>query len=302
MTNILDPVLAQIGKLWARVDVMPAVRWGTVTDTTPLAVQLDGDAAPLPFPPASAIFPLREGARVLCVEQNRRVTVISADVALRGTTAQRDATFGVPSTDPERVSLANRKITWFNTDLGWEEGYYAPSGLSGLTAKGLVAGVSASWYPTGLDGPEMTMEPTAAAAASSGNNLTGWTGNVWRRGGAAAFDINGTYQGICKIPGYYDLRFWTTQQNGSGTANYFLRHVNAAGNAVPRFQDGLAYTLVSTMLTYVHGDLPHELMLAGDRFDTVCQSGALSVHVTAQAAAVRGQMGARYRGPALVTD
>ena len=56
-----------------------------------------------------------------------------------GTTAQRDAYYGVPATDPQKVGLSNQRVTWFNTDLGWEESYYAPTGMSGLTVTGLVS-------------------------------------------------------------------------------------------------------------------------------------------------------------------
>lgn len=67
----------------------------------------------------------------------------------RGPTSERDIYFGVPGTDADRVDLANRRPTWFNTDLGWEEGYFATSGLTGLTAPGTLAGFAAGWYPLG---------------------------------------------------------------------------------------------------------------------------------------------------------
>ena len=64
-----------------------------------------------------------------------------------GTTAERDSYYGIPADDAARVALANQKVLWFNTDLGWEESYYAPTGLVGLTATGLIAGTAAGWYP-----------------------------------------------------------------------------------------------------------------------------------------------------------
>lgn len=77
--TLLDPILDQLVKLWARTDRMPVVRWGTVTGVSPLRVMLDGDAAALPFAPACPVRNLTVGQRVVCVEQHRRVIVIQAN-------------------------------------------------------------------------------------------------------------------------------------------------------------------------------------------------------------------------------
>lgn len=78
MVDLLAPVLNQIHKLWARVDRMPVVRWATVVQVSPLRVMLDGDLEVLPFTPATTVHGLPVGARVVCVEQHRRVIVVSA--------------------------------------------------------------------------------------------------------------------------------------------------------------------------------------------------------------------------------
>lgn len=78
MVDLLAPVLNQIHKLWARVDRMPVVRWATVVQVSPLRVMLDGDLDVLPFTPATTVHGLPVGARVVCVEQHRRVIVVSA--------------------------------------------------------------------------------------------------------------------------------------------------------------------------------------------------------------------------------
>lgn len=78
MSDPLKPILDQIAKLWGKVDLIPVIRWGSVTQTTPLRVRLDGDADPLPFTPSSLISGLTVGARVVCVEQHRRVIVVTA--------------------------------------------------------------------------------------------------------------------------------------------------------------------------------------------------------------------------------
>jgi hypothetical protein len=74
--DILRPVLDQIGKLWGRLDMMPVVRWGTVTQASPLRVILDGDMEALPFSPQNTVPGLVVGNRVVCVEQHRRVLVV----------------------------------------------------------------------------------------------------------------------------------------------------------------------------------------------------------------------------------
>lgn len=60
-----------------------------------------------------------------------------------GTTAQRDARF--PAADP--VSLANAVPVWFNTEKGYAETYYVPTGTVGLQVRGLLTGYPAGWYP-----------------------------------------------------------------------------------------------------------------------------------------------------------
>lgn len=65
----------------------------------------------------------------------------------QGPSALRDAIFGVPTNATEQASLANRVVTWFNTDKGWHEVYYTVAGTAGLTAKGLASGFPAGWYP-----------------------------------------------------------------------------------------------------------------------------------------------------------
>lgn len=71
----LDPIMRLVEKALTRP--IPVHRWGTVTAVGPLRVRLDGDADPLPFTPQNAAGALTVGARVWCVEQHRRVTVLT---------------------------------------------------------------------------------------------------------------------------------------------------------------------------------------------------------------------------------
>lgn len=64
-----------------------------------------------------------------------------------GTTAQRDAKFGIPSNDSTKSALANQSISWYNIDKQWFETYKATNGTAGLTVPG-VTGAS-GWYSIG---------------------------------------------------------------------------------------------------------------------------------------------------------
>lgn len=76
-----DPILDEIAKLWARGVLTPVIRWGTVTSGSPLRVILDGSTEPLPFAPQTTVRDLSVGDRVVCVEQHRRVIVLSVPSA-----------------------------------------------------------------------------------------------------------------------------------------------------------------------------------------------------------------------------
>lgn len=83
LKDLLRPIKDQIHKLWSRVDGTPIIRWGTVTQVTPLLVQLDGDfdlntGDPITTPgqlPASVSVTV--GQRVVCAERDRRVIVLA---------------------------------------------------------------------------------------------------------------------------------------------------------------------------------------------------------------------------------
>jgi hypothetical protein len=95
----------------------------------------------------SSFEKLFEDTRTRLTLVERRIAVRGGGGAtMRGTTAQRDTAYGVPSTDAERVALANMRVTWFNTDRGWVESFYMTAD-SGLTATALLAGYPPGWYP-----------------------------------------------------------------------------------------------------------------------------------------------------------
>lgn len=80
MTDLLKPILDLIDKLWAHVMKLPTTKWGTVTQSSPLLVHLDGDidgdGDPVTVAPQTLVKSIPVGSRVFCVEQDHRVTVI----------------------------------------------------------------------------------------------------------------------------------------------------------------------------------------------------------------------------------
>jgi hypothetical protein len=266
-------------------------KWATVATSNPLSIKLDGDSAPLALIPDSLVDPLTlvPGDRVR-VELSLRKAVIHgvSKGGYRGTTAERNARFGVP-------------IRWFNTDLGWEESYYADTTTPGLTVLGLVSGTASGWYPTGF-GPEITMNPTATASGTTGNYLGGWNGIIRRKGGAACF----TYDSLgpkMLIPGYYDLAAYTVQSAGTGLADYHVRLLNSAGTVV-EWQSNLSGVPLSTSyFTQIGGNYPSTPVGAGQRLVWLVSNGSLTLHNTSSVGgAGRGQLTARYVRPLLVSD
>lgn len=223
--------------------------------------------------------------------------LILAEELNAGTPAERDARYGVPATTAERVALANKQVVWFNTVKGWDESFYVATGSAGLTARGLIAGTADGWYPVG-EGPWCVMEPTAAKATASDQYIGGWNGSIRRNGGAEWFNPTATVLQVQKA-GMYSFGFWSIQQNGSGTANYILRVLNAAGTAVDQSIDGGAVTLSSTLATRCGLSAEVYPLKAGQQIAPLTHSGALTVHFLAT---IRGQLYAKYRGPALVSD
>jgi hypothetical protein len=216
----------------------------------------------------------------------------------RGTETQRDALYGSPSTAPDQAILANARISWFNTETGWQEMYYATTGTAGLTVRGLVAGVPSGWYPIGL-GPYQRLRPMADFSINPGDPVRGWSGRRYSDGRVDWFgynDANGRV--LIQKGGNYDLRVWTTQQVGSGVANYHLRVLS--GGFVEDHVDGLAFPLVSNLWTKAGCDASMQI-LPGREVDFFCHAGALIIH-NGGSDTTKGEFLVRYTGPALVTD
>ncbi|QYC55010.1 minor tail protein [Arthrobacter phage CastorTray] len=217
----------------------------------------------------------------------------------RGTTADRNLMFGTPATDPARVALANRQIIWFNTELGWEESYYATEGKTGLVVTGLQQPHASGWYPTG-QGPMVLLEPSTFSAQTTNSWVKGWGTPVRRRGGTNWFVSTDGRVVEFRQAGRYDIKAWTVQQTGSGTAFYSLRLVENNGTTVVRTVDGNSFPLNASLYTRVHSELDDTIAAVGQKVGLYLDSGTLDLHVSG--IAPRGQFIVRYIGPPLVSD
>ncbi|QHB37170.1 hypothetical protein QDA03_gp71 [Microbacterium phage Terij] len=237
----------------------------------------------------------------------RRVGLLERRVAVRsprpvptsGTVAERNARFGVPATDAERVALANQKPVWFNTEDGWEESYYAPQGLAGLTARALVAGTPAGWYPTG-EGPYSRLLATAPQGMVANSYINSWapwgTSGSTRRGGAAWFTYNAALGAVtCVKAGNYDITAMDSQQAGSGTT---VTHVLRSGNAIAT----VANVLNSTYATAALKEAPMVAVAAGQALACYSSVGSYQTNVITGNPETRGVFHIRYKGPLLVSE
>lgn len=216
-----------------------------------------------------------------------------------GTSATRDAVYGVPATDPARVALANQLPMWWNTESGWLESYYTRGGLAGLTVPGLIGGASTGWYPVGL-GPRITLYPNTSFAAGQGVALKNWNGTTVRRGGAS----------------------WLTYDNATGVVSvlkagrYRLSLRTAAGTGSVLYDLWLS---VSGLTDFRRGDQQNtNFWRTAETSGTVSMPGGNSVVATLSGVSPagstvtfhaggdnnggRGELTVEYLGPALITE
>jgi hypothetical protein len=150
-----------------------------------------------------------------------------------GTTAERDAFFGPTGTVAERVALANRRVTWFNTDWMWEESYYIAAGAPGITVPVLIAGSATGWYPT-VGGPRAELVAGTTQPLSTGIFYQNWaafgTGESRRHGGTAWWGIT-TGSLVPKVAGIYRPFAMLLCQTGAGSGSLsLLKNASAAAN------------------------------------------------------------------------
>ncbi len=219
-----------------------------------------------------------------------------------GTTAHRDLLYGVPSTAAQRAALANAQVRHFNTDLGWEESYYAPTGTVGLTVLGLVASAAAGWYPTGL-GPAIQLVPSATQSCAPGAMFTNWaapgSGAAWRKGGAGFF----TYAAgviTCVIACRINFQAGLAVQVGSGdTVPYVVRNNTTASPNVLAFAIQSLHVTYGRLVMLTGQNVP---MAAGDTMRWTNQAGTATFGTGADSAnRAAGEFSVQYVGPPLAS-
>jgi hypothetical protein len=194
----------------------------------------------------------------------------------RGTTAQRDAKYGVPGTAAARVALANQQVTWFNMDLGWKERYYEVTASAGLTAVGLVTGATPGWYPIHR-GPYIELNaPTADQSIFFNTMITGWSLNA-RKGGASWFTLSGTDRVNVLKHGRYDIRVYTTIYAAlNGVAPDFSLQLLDTDNAtVVRGVGGGAFKTDPNFNIRPHQELLDQIILPNQKIGWKLQKGTM---------------------------
>lgn len=237
----------------------------------------------------------------------RRVKLLERRIAVRGgrstptrgSTALRDSTYGVPATAAEQAALANAKVLWWNADTQWEESYYAPQGTVGLTARALVAGTPAGWYPTG-EGPVSRLYAAAAQTMSAGTYVTSWAlwgvGESTRRGGSDWFTYAASTGTVtCVKAGNYEVSAMTTQQVGSGTT---VTHILRSAQNIVANPNNLNAAQVTTAALYQ----PEVSTMGGQSFSVFSSVGSYQLNITPGQTEARGFFHVRYKGPRLVSD
>lgn len=216
-----------------------------------------------------------------------------------GTVTERDALFGNPTTDAARVELANQGIFWFNTESGWMESYYATTGLTGLTARGLVPGAASGWYPVG-EGPVIYLVASAPQAVVGANQtITTWsapgTGLSSRVGGAAWFTLSGGYITTEKA-GRYQVRHKTRVQSGAGQAWCYLLS-STLGNL------GIANIVLNSAFQNTHLEAGPITHAAGATLRVTSDSGSYTLQEGGNGTdPMAGEFVVAYVGPPLVSD
>lgn len=89
----------------------------------------------------------RNGTNAATALQTANAAIAALSGQGMGSTGSRDELFGAPPTTAAQVALANKKVIWFNTDTMVQESYFATTGMTGLTTRGLISSVPPGWHP-----------------------------------------------------------------------------------------------------------------------------------------------------------
>lgn len=214
-----------------------------------------------------------------------------------GSTVQRNLIYGIPGTDDERVALANRQVSWYNTDTGWTETYYAVTGLPGLGVKGLVPGVPSAWYP--VPGSLLTatrIHGNAFHAIPGGVTVPTMLapGLLVNIGGFSAIADNGL---TLPFPGYYGVA-GSIYYSGGGVMGYVACIIQESSTGVWR-------DLIAARTPGQGSDVQPAVSAQGILFPNAATMTLMALAGGAQntygdGVTRRTFIGAKYEGPALV--
>lgn len=163
-----------------------------------------------------------------------RITAVEANLGTRyaaSSSTARDAHFGVPANDTQRLALQNAGVECIRTDLGYVEAYYATYNASTNPGGATPAG----WYPAAGQGVTggLTRNATAVSIATassvtltSGFDIGFATGVTVTAGSTPSITVPAT--------GIYNVSALLTWASGAGsTARYLWITKNTSANATP---------------------------------------------------------------------
>lgn len=246
--------------------------------------------------------PVRQGRSIeerLAILENRAGIPARLSDSGSGSTAERDIYYTVPTTDAEKVGLANRVPTWFNTDKGYTEGYYATTGLAGLTARGLVAGVPSGWYPQPgslLTGTRIQGNGFQGIPGGGAVTPTMAAGLLVNIGGFTATGSNGL---ALPVPGYFGVA-GAVYYSGGGAMAY-------VACLIQEQVSGSWRDLISSRIAAGAADAQPAVSATGILFPTATTLTLLAAAGGAQniygdGITRRTFLAAKYEGPALVNS
>lgn len=156
-----------------------------------------------------------------------------------GSVLARNFHYPLPTTDAQRVALANRRVRWFNTDTGFEQIYYAVAGTTGLLVPGLFSGLTAGWYSAPHAEWATLGGPSGHSGAPGGAYACTWSKGV-RSADATLNPFNtfgGSIHGITiGIDGQYEV---SARQRAASVNAYIALGLNGDRAAIENRVDGM---------------------------------------------------------------
>lgn len=134
----LTALMGRIIDLGGKVDAAPALRWGTVVQSSPLRITLDGSIAMLPLTPDTLVPVLVPGERVRVELQANRVTILGAAGRPRGIPQGTNAQMLLTAApDGARFFNTTGNAEYLRVGGQWRGGIGTITPSTGTTIRGL---------------------------------------------------------------------------------------------------------------------------------------------------------------------